>query len=52
MAIAIIQCIGVFIASWFGTVLFSLSINHTDSSPMTHILFAIGMAMATCGIFF
>ena len=52
MVIAIIQCIGVFFASLFGTVIITRANAKNDIGGGTFILFAIGVAMISCGIFF
>jgi hypothetical protein len=50
--IPIIQILGVFIASLFGLASLIRGIAHLSVSSANTIAFALGMAMATCGLFF
>ena len=53
MAIALIQCVGVFFAALSGvSILGKLWRGTEDIQVFILITFALGMAMALCGLFF
>lgn len=51
MILAIIQMIGIFITTWFGTVVVYNTIHGKKIGAGTIVIFAIGVTMTTCGLF-
>ena len=52
MTIAIVQCVGVFVAAMYGLGSILNAVCAKDWSQPHVVAFAVGMAMATCGMFF